>query len=1000
MLRTYRQPTYLYFSFAALFVGYFGAFPLTAHLIRMFEESVGHLLHYHEKLPFPFRANNGLVFNALLASLAIYFNRRWQDARLARHCHFIGLPLSIAACILSGFEPTAAVICLSGYTILYAIAVWLFEAPIVVYLACAAMTGAAYFGSTLMPGMTIGTQAIGAAVLGLLFWLVQHVQKLGRADRAFRAPVLAAATALVAAAMAGATVSLTTQPELFAPMLAFWLAGLLCLLLNLEVPTAALAYLAVLNADIGYALLAQYAGIRWHWTPPIGVHAAIAAASGLGFAFCGRGLRLLGERGRRGAIFAAPLFPIALAQASLAILVAISQIALAQASTAILLAISQTEGMRPWPTPGALVWVGNPLALASATLVAVAAFAYRRRAIAYAAVITAATAVATWSLAGLLSVHVHPVTGAMGLALGVQSFVFYLVWRALEPVSEAKLYRGPILRNAITTDSASWLVAATSWPSFGYLGLAFAAGTLTLVATTREIPRLSLAYQAIAGGLGVWLCVFQIANHGETASATIYTLVVIAFALTLLAAAEATSWLAASAGVHDREFRMGPPLRASLFAVALPNFALITSIAASILVLLLPGDGERIVPLALIAFSLLWSTRFRRDLPLVYLGLAHVAGSALYGSSSTVGWGDVGLGLSWQALTMAILALLLVVVGAFIRRREKRAFYATPCLNVSAVLAVMVLILSIDARVVSHAAFPVSPIALLVNSVTGILLAVVWRRAFTTVGAVLSVVAATYVTLFSLGTPDPAKAYILGLAAALEAIALWCVGSVCRRALRPEWDRVFALPFLASAVVLATLAPAAGYNSPVAMALVSLSFLLAIKSFPRAEWLYPAIAAAGCAVYFAWLKDLPNDYLIVGAVAGGYILWASAVLAGRYGSLIGEPPWSGRTALPAPLFQRRPGLEPHRGRPADSGECQRRSPLDGRGGPSAQPESVLRAHAQGLSAPRLGACGGGPGVVQPGDDPSPAALELAVMAPRRHGAGERVVSRHARHFSC
>src|SRR5262249_31784181 len=127
-LRAYRQPAYLYLSFAALFVGYFGAIDFTAILVRQFEESVRHLLHYRDKLPLPFKANNGLVFNALLGILAIHFRRRWDEPRLSRHCHYIGLPLSIAACVLSMFEPTAAVICLSGNTVLYAIAVWLFAA--------------------------------------------------------------------------------------------------------------------------------------------------------------------------------------------------------------------------------------------------------------------------------------------------------------------------------------------------------------------------------------------------------------------------------------------------------------------------------------------------------------------------------------------------------------------------------------------------------------------------------------------------------------------------------------------------------------------------------------------------------------------------------------------------------------------------------------------------------------------------------------------------------
>ena len=130
----------------------------------------GNFSDYPDRLPTPFRAILGLVPNIALAGLSLWFVRHWDDRRLARHCHYIGLPLSIAACIWSGFEPLAAVICLSAYAILYVLAVWIFAVPWLTYLAAAALAGACYFGTTLVPGITLADQALAAALLGFAFW--------------------------------------------------------------------------------------------------------------------------------------------------------------------------------------------------------------------------------------------------------------------------------------------------------------------------------------------------------------------------------------------------------------------------------------------------------------------------------------------------------------------------------------------------------------------------------------------------------------------------------------------------------------------------------------------------------------------------------------------------------------------------------------------------------------------------------------------------------------
>ena len=50
--------------------------------------------------------------------------------------------------------------------------------------------------------------------------------------------------------------------------------------------------------------------------------------------------------------------------------------------------------------------------------------------------------------------------------------------------------------------------------------------------------------------------------------------------------------------------------------------------------------------------------------------------------------------------------------------------------------------------------------------------------------AVFHFVSATYLVLFSVGKNDPTMAYVLGLAAVIEAILLWCIGLICQRAHR------------------------------------------------------------------------------------------------------------------------------------------------------------------------------------------------------------------------
>jgi hypothetical protein len=245
-LRATRKPAYLYCGFAALFLAYFGTFYFAKDLIRTVEEAARHAMGYDRRLPAPFRAINGLVFNVFLALLSRFFARKWSDDRLAWHCHAIGLPLSVAACIFSGFEPKAAVICLSGYAILYAVGTRMFHQPYLIYLACAAMAGSTFFAASLSRPAPLALQSMLASVLGLIFWVIRALPILKRAGEAYRIPLIHSARVMAASAMAAASLA-SIQDGMISPMAtaAFLLTATLAMLNGYEAPRVSIYLLAI-----------------------------------------------------------------------------------------------------------------------------------------------------------------------------------------------------------------------------------------------------------------------------------------------------------------------------------------------------------------------------------------------------------------------------------------------------------------------------------------------------------------------------------------------------------------------------------------------------------------------------------------------------------------------------------------------------------------------------------------------------------------------------------
>jgi tetratricopeptide (TPR) repeat protein len=243
-----RLPAFLYLALGALAAARLGMhYFIVARLLALIH-LLAQALGYPESLPWPFLSVLGLVLNPALVLLSLWFRRHWNDDRLARHCHYLGLPLAIAACVSSGFEPLAATICLSGYTVLYLLAVWVFAKPWLTYPAIAAMTGAAYFGSSLVAGVTRADQALLFAGIALGCWGVRVLLEWLRVDEAFRVPWLEGVQVLATVAMLMATLAIASLgPNSVTAAGAFVLVAVLAVLLNRERPWTAWAYLALVS---------------------------------------------------------------------------------------------------------------------------------------------------------------------------------------------------------------------------------------------------------------------------------------------------------------------------------------------------------------------------------------------------------------------------------------------------------------------------------------------------------------------------------------------------------------------------------------------------------------------------------------------------------------------------------------------------------------------------------------------------------------------------------
>jgi len=619
-LKLERHPAFLYMAVGAIVAGRLGAHYFLAERLHALEDTVRRLLGYPHLLPVSFRAILAVIPSMALAWLALWFPRHWDDRRLARHCHYIGVPLSVAACIWSAFEPLAAVICLTAYAVLYLLAIWIFAAPWVTYLAAAALAGACYFGISMVHGVTSAEQALVAGLLGLAYWGVRVGLRRSSAAAPYHVPWLHAALVLTGGSMAAATAHLIFAGiDSRAAAASFVVISVLSFLLNRERP-------------------------RRFW-------AQLALISFVEFTICSMGL-----------------------------------------------------------------------------------------------------------LIGTQSLAAHH----YGLLFMVDALAIVAFGLALRDSEAAK----------------------SDW-----------AGTFL-----DAIPRSTIVLTVIAD----WLGFLNINETGRTG-----------------------------------------------------------------LVFLL-GSA-----------ALLGTTRFRRYQALVYFGLAQIVAGTLDLTWYAAGWNVPDITTGWMAVAMAVLALALWFVGVAARRAGFSEFYTEPSFQTAFALTTGAYLLALCARSLGREAYLLATAALGMNVVVTMLLGHAWRQAKLTYAAVVHLVTATYLILFSVGNNDPRMAYVLGLCAVADAIVLWGIGLVCE--LRgTDWLRECARPLYHSAVLLTVLAVPLADRSSVVLALVSVSALLTVKSLPRTEWLYGATAALLAACYMRWLRTVTRTELIGWAIVAAFGLWGTAFLIQRH----------------------------------------------------------------------------------------------------------------------
>jgi tetratricopeptide (TPR) repeat protein len=887
-----RRPAYLYAGFAALFLAYFGASDLLGGLTATIEAAVSRALGYPGRLPQAFKALNGLVFNAALAGLSLYFARRWGDRRLARHCHAIGLPLSIAACVLSASEPTAAVLTLTGYAVLYAAAARLFAAPRVVYLACAAFAGASAEAATFLGDLTGGARAMALAAIALTFWAVARVLALRGVALDYRRPVIRSARAVSAVALVlAAYAALPPRPATWTAMSAFWILAALYVLIGLEAPRLTVAYAATACGAV--ALLLTTRVVTHRVGLPIGEawFAAKAAALGALFSAASPALRRLADhrearlgRPSRAALYAEPLAALGLILAALGVTLAAFQVA---------------DGLVT--TPIRLAGVAATLASVAVALVFASAASEGAGWLAYPASLSGSCGAVAAALAGSWAAGRGPSPAILSALCGGLALILAGLGERLRGVATGWTahYRRPLLAMTLLAVGLTWSSGLGAGDDLRLLTIALALAAVGLAAVTRQTSAAPVPHLALAGGMAAWLCAATLANGGRLPALSIVGLLVLAFVLALLAAREAVRLVAPAGGAPEVTPTLPTARRA--FGAALPWFAPLATLAALALALAdLPAGAFAAITadLMLGAVVFLWLTRLRREAGLVHIGLVAAWLASLSGCLWALGVRDFagapGIDAGWLALTTAAVGLAPCLLIGWGRRWEVDRYYLDPLRDVGMLLAAATFLMVAFARAETYAAYPTCVAALLLLVATLVAWAALERDPWRTGGAIVAFVVAAYLTLFELGRGRAGHVSALGVLASLLAVLSWGIDRAVRGRLREPWHPVFARPLLAATLILATLALPPDWGAPGPLLLAALPFLLVVKSLPAAEWLYAVLAIVAASATFAIVRGPGFDALIPAAVVGAFACWALGLLVRR-----AKPAACDRLGLPA-----------------------------------------------------------------------------------------------------
>ena len=393
----------------------------------------------------------------------------------------------------------------------------------------------------------------------------------------------------------------------------------------------------------------------------------------------------------------------------------------------------------------------------------------------------------------------------------------------------AAFYTEPCFQAAFVLTATSLVASNVHIISSG-VGSWIGAGTFAVITAlafmmNRQRPFAFWAYLVLLGFVEFTVCGLGLAIGGRQLVAYHLGLLFMVDGLIMLAAAEFLR-----SRFHQSEVQAGADQTDSLVATRWIS-TLLAAIPVSTIVLTLVADGLGLLDLdrtwlaglVLILGSVpwLWTTRSVRHPALVYLGLAQLVGGTLDLASCAAGWNNSPVLAGWLAITTACLGLALWAIGTGTRRRKLSDFYTEPCFHTACFLMIGAYVVavrgsghgprSLSARRVNarrqRAGYDAARPDLAAGPSSPILPSSSSSRRLTW-------------SFFSVGKNDPRMAYVLGLAAVIQAIVLWVIGFGCQR-VRDAWTKDCAGPLYHWAVLLTGVAVLLSDRSSAVLALVA-----------------------------------------------------------------------------------------------------------------------------------------------------------------------------------